>query len=132
MKREVYESIKQVDTLIGETYLYAVFVAIIALAVAYVIARLIKWKGGKNDSSPLKRRIWFIGIGLFAAIYFFLYNIMVVSDKITKDPLEDKFRISNIIATLSILGIYIILGGITMLIFRRSKWGSISVFKSNN
>jgi hypothetical protein len=132
MKKEIYDSIKQVDALIGETYVYAVCVAIVALAIAYLIARIIKWKGGKYDSSPLKRRIWFIIIGLVGTIYFFLYNMMVVSPKITKEPLLAKFRTSNLIATLCILAIYIILGIITMLIFRRSKWGSISVFKSSN
>jgi Na+-driven multidrug efflux pump len=125
MKRDIIDTLKAVNALIAETYVYAVLIAIIALAVAYLIARLITWKGGKNDNSHLVRRIWYIIIGLFAPIFFFLYNTLVVSDKITKAPLFAKFSVANIYATLAILVIYILLGIITMMIFRRSKWGSI-------
>jgi hypothetical protein len=125
MKKEIYETIKQENALIAQTYVYAVFIAIIALAVAYIIARLITWKGGKNDNSNVVRRIWYIVIGLFAPIFFFLYNTLVVSDKISKAPLVAKFSAANVYATLSMLGIYILLGVVTMLIFRKSKWGSI-------
>jgi hypothetical protein len=125
MKKDIYDTIKAVNGLIAETYVYAVLIAIIALTIAYIIARLIVWKGIKNDKSHVVRRIWFILIGLFAPICFFLYNTLVVSDKITKAPLVAKFSAANIYATLTILGIYILLGIITMMIFRRSKWGSI-------
>jgi hypothetical protein len=125
MKKEIYESIKQVNALIAETYVYAVVIAIIALAVAYIIARIIAWKGGKNDNSNVVRRIWYIVIGLVAPIFFFLYNTLVVSEKISKAPLLAKFSTANIYATIAILGIYVILGIISMMIFRKSKWGSI-------
>jgi len=125
MNKDIYESIRQVDALIGETYVYAVLVSLGALAIIYIIARLIQWKGGRNDNSPLVRRIWYIIIGLVAPAAFFLYNTLVVSDKITKAPLVAKFAKANIYATLMILIIYIVLGIIIMLLFRRSKWGSI-------
>jgi hypothetical protein len=125
MKKDMYESIRQVDALIGQTYVYAVLLALIALAVAYLIARLITWKGGKIDNSPIVRRVWYIVIGLVTPAIFFLYNTLVVSDKITKAPLVARFTTANIYATLIILAIYAVLGILLMLLMRKSKWGSI-------
>jgi hypothetical protein len=119
------ETLKQVQALIGETYMYAVILAIVALALAFIIANLIKWGGGKNDSSHIKRRIWFIIAGIVVPVAFFLYNSLFVSDYIIKMPLKAQFSTANILATLSLLGTYAVLGLITMFILRRSKWGSI-------
>ena len=125
MKKEIYESIKSVNALIAETYVYAIILAILAIAVAYLIARLINWKGGKDDNSHIIRRIWYIVIGLIAPISFFLYNTLVVSEKISKAPLVAKFSSANVFATIIILGLYLLLGISTGLVFRKSKWGSI-------
>jgi uncharacterized membrane protein len=119
------ETIKQLDALIGTTYMYAIIVAIAAVVVAFIIANVIKWGGGKFDSSHVKRRLWYIITGIVAPIAFFLYNALYVSSFITKAPLQAKFSTANILATLVILGIYVALGIITMFILRRSKWGSI-------
>jgi Na+/H+-dicarboxylate symporter len=119
------ETLKEVQALIGETYMYAVIAAIVAVVLAYIIANLIKWGGGKRDSSHIKRRVWFIIVGIAAPIGFFLYNALYVSNYITKAPLQAKFSTSNILTTLVLLGVYVVLGIVTMLIFRRSKWGSI-------
>jgi hypothetical protein len=124
MKKVVYESIKEVNALIAETYVTAIILAIIAIAIAYLIARSINWKGGKDDNSHFIRRIWFIIIGLIVPISFFLYNMLVVSEKISKAPLIAKFSSANVYSTLILLGVYILLGISTMLIFRKSKWGS--------
>ena len=119
------ETLKQVQALIGETYMYAVIVAIAAIVLAFLVANIIKWGGGRNDISHIKRRIWYIMIGVAAPIAFFLYNALYVSSFITKLPLKSEFSTSNILATLVIFGIYVIIGILTMLIMRRSKWGSI-------
>jgi hypothetical protein len=119
------ETLKQVQGLIGETYMYAVIIGIIAVALAFVIANLVKFQGGKNPSDHITRRIWYIVVGLVAPIGFFLYNALYVSSYIAKAPLQAKFSTANILATWALLGIYAALGIITMLIMRRSKWGSI-------
>jgi quinol-cytochrome oxidoreductase complex cytochrome b subunit len=118
------EALKQVQALIGETYMYAVIIGVVAVVLAFFIASIIKW-GGKNDTSHTKRRIWYIIIGIVVAILFFLYNALYVSSYITKAPLLAQFSTANILATLALLGVYVVLGIITMLIMRRSKWGSI-------
>jgi Na+/H+-dicarboxylate symporter len=119
------ETIKQLDALIGNTYVYAIIVAIAAVVLAFIIANLIKYGGGKNATDHIKRRVWYIIIGSIAPIGFFLYNALYVSNYITKAPLQAKFSIANILTTLFLLGVYVALGIVTMLIMRRSKWGSI-------
>jgi hypothetical protein len=119
------ETIKQLDALIGNTYVYAIIIAIAAVVIAFVISSLIKWGGGRNDASHIKRRVWYIIVGILAPIGFFLYNTLYVSKYITKAPLQAKFSTANILAILIVLGVYIVLGIVTMFIMRRSKWGSI-------
>ena len=119
------ETLKQLEALIGTTYMYAVIIAVAALVLAFIIANIIKFQGGKNATDHIKRRIWYIIIGMVAPIVFFLYNSLYVSEFITKAPLQAKFATANLLATLAVLGIYVVLGIITMLIMRRSKWGSI-------
>ncbi len=119
------ENIKQLDALISQTYMYGIIIAIIALVLAFIIANIINWQGGKNPTDHVTRRIWYIIIGLVATIAFFLYNALYVSTNITKAPLQAKFSNANILATLAVLGVYVVVGILTMLIMRRSKWGSI-------
>jgi hypothetical protein len=119
------EALKEVQALIGETYMYAIIIGIAAVVLAFIIANLVKYRGGKNSADHITRRIWFIIIGLIAPVAFFLYNKLYVSSFITKAPLQAKFSTANILATLSLLGVYILIGILTMLIMRSSKWGSI-------
>jgi Na+/H+-dicarboxylate symporter len=119
------ENLKQLEALIGSTYVYAIIIAIAAIVVAFIIANLVQYQGGKNPTDHITRRIWFIIVALLAPIAFFLYNTLYVSNFITKAPLQAKFSISSILATLIVLGVYVIVGISAMLVFRRSKWGSI-------
>jgi len=119
------ETLNDLKALIGETYMYAVIIAVVALVLAFIIANLIKYQGGRYNTDHIKRRIWFIVIGVIAPIAFWLYNSMYVASFITRAPLLARFKTANLIATSSLLGIYVVLGIITMLLMRRSKWGSI-------
>lgn len=119
------ETLRQVQSLIGDTYVYAVIIGILALILAFIVANLIKYQGGKNPKDHITRLIWYIVVGLIMPIGFFLYNALFVSNHITKAPLQAKFSTANLLATLAILLIYIIIGILTMLIMRSSKWGSI-------
>jgi H+/gluconate symporter-like permease len=130
MKKGIYDNIKQIDALIGETYMYAIIIAIIALVIAYIIANLFNW-GGKNDKSHIRRRVWYIIIGIVAPTMFFLYNALFVARSITKAPLLARFSTANVLATLTELGIYLFIGILSMVILRSSKWGSI-LGKSKN
>jgi len=118
------ETLRQLEALIGETYMYAVIIALAAVVLAFFIANIIKY-GGKNSTDHIKRRLWFIIVGIITPIAFFLYNALYVSTFIMRMPLKAQFSTANILATLVVLGVYAALGIITMFIFRRSKWGSI-------
>jgi hypothetical protein len=111
--------------LISETYVYAIIIAVAALIIAFIIANLIKFQGGKSPKDHLFRRNWFILIGLLTPISFFLFNAIYVSSFILRPPLLAKFTTNNIWATLSVLGIYLLFGVLSMLIMRSSKWGTI-------
>jgi hypothetical protein len=119
------ETLKQVEALIGNTYVYAVIVAATALILAFLIANIIKYQGGKYNTDHIKRCVWFIMLGVAATIAFFLYNNLYVSSFITKAPLQAKFETANLIATGEVLGVYASVGIITMFLMRSSKWGSI-------
>jgi hypothetical protein len=119
------ETLSIVQALIGKTYMYAIIIGIAAVVLAFIIANLVKYQGGKNPTDHITRRIWYIVVGLIAPISFYLYNALYVSSYITKAPLQAKFSTANLLATLALLGVYVVLGIVTMLIFRKSKWGSI-------
>ncbi len=125
------ENIKSLDALIYQTYMFGIILAFIALVLAFIVSNIIKFQGGKNPRDHITRRVWFILIGILAPIVFFLYNALYTSSYIIKAPLLAKFSIANILATLAILVLYAVVGVLSMLIFRRSKWGSI-LGKSKN
>lgn len=119
------DTLKQLDALIGQTYIYAIIVAAVSLALAFLIANLIKFEGGKNSRDHIKRRIWYIVLGIVFIFSFYLYNSLYVSEYITKSSLHAKFSTTNLFSTFVLLGIYVVAGLLTMLLIRSSKWGSI-------
>ncbi|NDA64185.1 MAG: hypothetical protein EBX50_19485 [Chitinophagia bacterium] len=119
------DTLNQLDALIGQTYIYAIIGAAIALVLAFLITNLIKFEGGKNSRDHIKRRVWYIVLGILFTFSFYLYNALYVSDYITKSSLQAKFSTANLLSTLVLLGIYIVAGLLTMLLIRSSKWGSI-------
>jgi quinol-cytochrome oxidoreductase complex cytochrome b subunit len=119
------DNINQLNSLVNNTYVYAVIAGSIGLVIAFFIARLILFKGTRNDSSHITRRVWYFIIGIGIIFSFYLYNSLIVSENITKAPLQQKFSNANLIGVLIIIGIYVILGMFTMFIYRTSKWGSI-------
>jgi H+/Cl- antiporter ClcA len=119
------DTLNQLDALIGQTYIYAIIGAVIALALAYLVANLIKFEGGKNSRDHIKRRVWYIVLGILFTFSFYLYNALYVSDYITRSSLQAKFSTANLLSTLVLLGIYIVAGLLTMVLIRSSKWGSI-------
>jgi uncharacterized membrane protein YiaA len=119
------ETISQLDALIGQTYMYAVIAAFAALALAFLVAKLIKFEGGKNSRDHMKRRGWYIALGIIFTFAFYLYNSLYVSDYITKSSLQAKFSTTNLLSTLTLLGIYVVTGLLTMMLIRSSKWGSV-------
>ena len=119
------DNLNQLDALIGQTFIYAIIAAVIALAFSFLIANLVTWQGGKNSRCHIKRRVWFIILGIIFTFSFYLYNALYVSNFITKSSLQAKFATNNLLSTLTLLGVYTVAGILTMMVIRSSKWGSI-------
>jgi len=114
----------QLDQLINDTYIYAVAVFLVAIAVAFLVSNLIAWQGGE-DRSYIKRRIAFVIIGIIAVLGFWLYNDQVVVNTIKGAGFQNMFKACN----LNCIGItsvgYLVISLILMFCFRHSKFGSI-------
>ncbi len=112
------------QSLQSETMVYAVIVGAAALALSLLVASKIAYKGG-NDNSYITRRIWYVVIGLVAAIGFYVYNDLVVKPDINNVGWQSMFSDTNLICLGINLGVYIIGGIILMFVFRHKKFGSI-------
>ena len=119
------DTLNHLGALIGQTYIYAIILSVVALGIAFLVANLIKFQGGKNSRDHVKRRTWFIILGIIFTFFFYLYNALFVSDYVTKASLQAKFSNANILATLVLVCVYIVIGLLTMSLVRSSKWGSI-------
>lgn len=114
----------QLNALQTHTYVYAAICVVLALAFSMLVAALIPFQGGK-DKSYIKRRIAYIVIGLIEVIAFFVINDLAVKGHIVKAGMQSMFMRTNLICLSITIGGYVVLGLIIMLLFRRSKFGSI-------
>lgn len=112
------------QSLLDSTVIYAVIVFLIALLIAYIISQMIPYKGG-IDKSYITRRIAFIFVGLASCIGFYLYNDLVVKDVIMNAGFKNMFADrNNLCLGVTVFG-YFFVGIMLMLVFRKSKFGSI-------
>ena len=95
----------------------------IALAIAIGIAFLIPWQS--NRRCYIKRRIWFIVIGLALPCCVWLYHYFSVAKNITKQALQIKYQGTNLCVLLTSIALYAVIGVVLMFVFRNSKFGSI-------
>lgn len=117
-------TLAQFKELQSNTYVLAIIVMAVAFLVALLIANLIPYGGG-NDKSHVKRRIWWMIIGFFSAAGFYLYNYIAVSPRIKNIGWKVEFSKENLLCIAITLGGYVLLSLIVMLIFRKTKFGSI-------
>ena len=112
------------QSLQSETMVYAAIVGMAALAISLFVASKIAYKGG-NDSSYITRRIWFVVIGIVAAVGFYMYNDLFVKPDINNVGWQSMFSDTNLFCLGINIGVYLIGGIILMLVFRHKKIGSI-------
>ncbi len=127
-----YDNVREIEALIGWTYILTAIIILLALSVSFLIANIILFEGGKNDRSHIKRRIGFIAVGLVSPTIFFLYNLLFVADNIHKAPLLAKFEEANFISMFVFLVSYALVGVGSMSFVRGSRWGSILGNKLTN
>ena len=95
----------------------------IALAIAIGIAFLIPWQS--NRRCYIKRRIWFIVIGLALPCCGWMYNKFAIADNIGKAGLKSMYQQTSLYVLLTSIALYAVIGVVLMFAFRNSKLGSI-------
>jgi hypothetical protein len=125
MKNNLISTLPQLNSLMTNTYIFALIIAVVAVLVALLAANLIPFQGGQHDRSYIKRRIWFIVIWFVAIAGFFLFNNFVVMGIIDNVAFRSKFMTCIALSSLIIFLGYALLSFILMKVFPRSKFGSI-------
>lgn len=118
-------TLSQLQDLQNSTWIYAIAVCFIAIAIAYLVSNMIAWQGG-NDKSYVKRRVWWVIIGFVAGLGFWIYNDVVNVYRIANVGFKHMYSQTNLLCLFAVLLGYF---GISLLImatlFRKAKFGSI-------
>lgn len=118
-------TLNQLQDLQNSTWIYAIAVCFIAIAIAYLVSNMIAWQGG-NDKSYIKRRVWWVIIGFVAGLGFWIYNDVVNVHRIVNVGFKHMYSQTNLLCLFAVLLGYF---GISLLImatlFRQAKFGSI-------
>ena len=118
-------TLSQLQDLQNSTWIYAIAVCFIAIAIAYLVSNMIAWQGG-NDKSYIKRRVLWVIIGFVAGLGFWIYNDVVNVHRIVNVGFKHMYSQTNLLCLLVVLLVYF---GISLLImatlFRKAKFGSI-------
>ena len=118
-------TLSQLQDLQNSTWIYAIAVCFIAIAIAYLVSNMIAWQGG-NDKSYIKRRVWWVIIGFVAGLGFWIYNDVVNVHRIVNVGFKHMYSQTNLLCLFVVLLVYF---GISLLImatlFRKAKFGSI-------
>ena len=118
-------TLSQLHDLQNSTWIYAIAVCFIAIAIAYLVSNMIAWQGG-NDKSYVKRRVWWVIIGFVAGLGFWIYNDVVNVHRIVNVGFKHMYSQTNLLCLFAVLLGYF---GISLLImttlFRQAKFGSI-------
>ena len=118
-------TLSQLQDLQNSTWIYAIAVCFIAIAIAYLVSNMIAWQGG-NDKSYVKRRVWWVIIGFVAGLGFWIYNDVVNVHRIVNVGFKHMYSQTNLLCLFVVLLVYF---GISLLImatlFRKAKFGSI-------
>ena len=118
-------TLNQLQDLQNSTWIYAIAVCFIAIAIAYLVSNMIAWQGG-NDKSYVKRRVWWVIIGFVAGLGFWIYNDVVNVHRIVNVGFKHMYSQTNLLCLFVVLLGYF---GISLLImttlFRKAKFGSI-------
>lgn len=118
------QTLNQLHQLQTDTYIYAVIVAIAIFVVAFLLANLTPWQGGK-DRSYIKRRIWLIISIVVGALGFWLYNATYVMSFVKKAAFQSQFANTNFACLGITIGGSLLISITVMFVFRHSKFGSI-------
>ena len=90
-------TIQQLDALKQTTLVWAVIICLVAFAISFLVATLVPYKGGKDNSFVI-RRIWYIVIGVIAAAGYWIYNFLVAVPAIKNPGFKSQFSQTTLIS----------------------------------
>lgn len=118
-------TLNQLQDLQNSTWIYAVVVCIIAIVVAFLVSNMIAWQGG-NDRSYIKRRVWWVIIGIVSGLGFWIYNDIVNVHRIVNVGFKHMYSQTNLMCLgVVLLGYFIVSLLLMATLFRKAKFGSI-------
>ena len=118
-------TLNQLQDLQNSTWIYAIVVCIIAIVIAYLVSNMIAWQGG-NDRSYIKRRVWWVIIGIVAGLGFWVYNDVVNVHRIVNVGFKHMYSQTNLMCLgIVLLGYFAVSLLIMVTLFRKAKFGSI-------
>ncbi len=103
---------------ITSTYLYDAVIAVVFVLIMILVANLIKWQPGKNETSGRTRRVWFfilMAVNLLACLAF---DYFAWFKYITIPTFASKYTLAMIIASLVSTVVYFGLGFLLVKIAR--------------
>ncbi len=124
MYENVY-TLRTIDGLISNTYVFAIVIAVIFVAISILISNIIAYEGGKNPRDAIKRRIWFFVIAAVNTIVFFIWNYFFIATKIKGAPAVSKFMTHTFICTGITLLAFIVMGFVLSKLMKKGKYGTI-------
>jgi hypothetical protein len=124
MNTIIYKTINDVANLKNTTYLIALLVVAVAIGIAFLISNLIAFEGGLNPKDPSKRTWGYWLTGVISTFLFFGYNQFLVVSKVATGFKPD-FQSANLLATGVLFVLYIIIGLIMKMMFRKAKFGTV-------
>lgn len=116
-------SLPDVKALEMQTYIMAVVVAVVFLAVAALISNNIAFEGGARPTDPRKRRIWFWSLAAAALTSHFLYNSFIVAPMIAS-RWQGRFMKTLTYSSVAMVITYVIVGFILSRMFATGKLGT--------
>lgn len=117
-------TIQQLDALKQITLVWAVIICLVAFAISFLVATLVPYKGGKDNSFVI-RRIWYIVIGVIAAAGYWIYNFLVAVPAIKNPGFKSQFSQTTLISFVIIIIGYVAIGLVVAFIFRKSKFSTV-------
>ncbi len=115
---------RQLDALVWQTYLAAVILAVVTLAIVFLIAQMIPYEGGSDPTDAKKRRLAYVIIGLLVPIGYYLYNLFATMQDVAPS-LQDQFGMTAIFSSAILLAIYLIVGFVTAKLMSSNKFATI-------
>jgi hypothetical protein len=114
----------QFGGLVAQTYVLAGVVALLSLALAYLVANQISYEGSARPRDPMRRRLWYALLGLVLCVGFFLYNVVLVAPTV-RAAFLDRFRLTSALAFLVSAAVYLVGGFLLARLLPHSRFATI-------